>query len=533
MVVVKATGEKRAVKRIAKKMMATTVGNKKVIDLKPIEMEVELQRECCANAENIVKIFDVFDSGPIVDIVLEPMKKDDLFDAIETVYYPDGDFDMADCRYTELAASRIIKQVIAAVGACHQYQVCHRDLKPENILVHTYISDQEPVVKLCDFGLAAKVDKGLLSEACGTPEYVAPEVVIRNMDYGLPADIWSIGVMLFILLCGEQPFHSDREGQAGTKDVLDQVKKHKIGDKFAENPLWPEISDSAKDLLINGMLDRNPSKRLTVEQLLVHPWVTGEAAPKTPMANALLANHRMYLRRKFRTAIHVLVATNRIRALIHGLKADRLVEDGLAALTIESNYDSLLDSFILVAPRDHGMVSSATFSATLAKHAIATGNEKAHFDAFCEDYGSDGEAHVNFRDYVISLAWRCSSTEEIKMKFIFKVFDLDHDGEIDHDEFVLLINQLTMVGKNERKPLDESSKLFSVIDSNGNYRIDEGEFMEWAQTVSQRHCQCHTATTRPVLSLSPSLPPSPSLSLSLSLSRSPSLSLSLSLARSR
>ena len=99
----KATGEKRAVKRIAKKMMATTLPgtNKKIIDLKPIEMEVELQRECCANAENIVKIFDVFDSGPIVDIVLEPMKKDDLFDAIETVYYPDdADFNMADCRCT-------------------------------------------------------------------------------------------------------------------------------------------------------------------------------------------------------------------------------------------------------------------------------------------------------------------------------------------------------------------------------------------------------------------------------------------------
>ena len=109
--ILRESGEQRAVKRIAKKMMQTNVGGKRVIDLTPIEQEVSLQRECCAGAENIVKIFDVYDSGPVVDIVLEPMKKDDLFDAIENVYYPeDGNIDYADCRYSELAASRLVKQ---------------------------------------------------------------------------------------------------------------------------------------------------------------------------------------------------------------------------------------------------------------------------------------------------------------------------------------------------------------------------------------------------------------------------------------
>ena len=135
--------------------------------------------------------------------------------------------------------------------------------------------------------------------------------------------------------------------------VLLQVKKHKIGDKFAENPLWPEISDSAKDLLENGMLNRDASKRLTAAQLLEHPWVTGEAAPVTPMAQALMKNHRMWLRRKFRVAIFTLVATNRIRALIHGLKADRLVEDhGLTTLTIESHYGK-------VSPQAQAQLSTA------------------------------------------------------------------------------------------------------------------------------------------------------------------------------
>lgn len=487
--VVKKTGERLAVKRIAKKMMTTSVKGKRVTDLEPVEREVELQQLCCKGAQNIVEIFDVYDSGPTVDIVLEPMKKDDLFDAIETVYYPeDGSIDLAECRYTELAASRIIKQVIAAVSACHDKQIVHRDLKPENILVHTYISNQEPLVKLCDFGLAAKVEGNTLSEACGTPEYVAPEVVTRNENYGLAADIWSIGVMLYILLCGEQPFHSDREGNRGTAHVIDQVKKHtSIKKKFEENELWDDISDAAKDLVDNGMLVRDPSKRLTAAQLLEHPWVTGEAAPQTKMAQALLRNHKTWLRRKFRVAIFTLVATNRIRALIHGYKAQQLMESA-TQLTIESHFTALLDTFLSLVPEQHGMVDKNDFITTLQKHSVGTGQEDVHFEAFVEDFGNQKESHVNFRDYTICMGWRSSSAETAKVKLIFKAFDLDQNGIIDHDEFVLLINRLTSVGRNNRKTLAESSKLFAEIDTNADGNIDEAEFQAWALQVRTGHC---------------------------------------------
>jgi calcium-dependent protein kinase len=486
--VVKETGEKRAVKRIQKKMMTTVVKGKRVTDLQPIEREVQLQHECCQGSENIVKIFDVYDSGPTVDIVLESMKKDDLFDAIETVYYPeDGSIDVAECYYTELAASRIIKQVIAAVGACHEHGICHRDLKPENILVHTYISDQEPLVKLCDFGLATRAEGNSLSEACGTPEYVAPEVVTRNENYGLAADIWSLGVILYILLCGEQPFHSDRDGQSGTAAVIDQVKKHSsIRPRLAENDMWDDISDSAKDLLDTGMLARDPSKRLTAAQLLAHPWVTGEAAPQTHMAKALLRNHKTWLRRKFRVAIYTLVATNRIRALIHGFKAQQLI-DGVADLTIETHYNALLESFLTVVPEPHGMVEKEKFTATLQKHGVAAGQEAMHFDAFQEGFGTGGVAHVNFRDYVVSMGWRCSCDDRAKVTLIFKAFDLDRNGIIDHDEFVLLLNRVATIGKNERKTPAQSSALFTKIDTNEDGQIDEAEFLAWALQV-RRNC---------------------------------------------
>ena len=201
-----------------------------------------------------------------------------------------------------------------------------------------------------------------MKTTCGTPEYVAPEVVTKNEGYGLPADIWSVGVMLFILLSGEQPFHSDREGQNGTRHVLDQVKRHKsIASKYAENEIWDDISDSAKELLDKGMLARDPSQRLTAAELLEHPWITGETTPITPMAKTLLRTHKIWLRRKFRVAIFTLVATNRIRALVHSLKATQLVEaDGMAELTIETHYSKLLVKFIEINTAADGCASQTS-----------------------------------------------------------------------------------------------------------------------------------------------------------------------------
>lgn len=221
---------------------------------------------------------------------------------------------------------------------------------------------------------------------------------------------------------------------------------------------------------------------MTAEELLKHPWVTGEAAPQTQMAKALLRNHKMWLKRKFRVAIFTLLATNRIRALIHGFRAQQLVES-LAGLTIESHYTELLNSFLELVPEPHGMVSKEGFIETLQKHGVATGQEAVHFEAFQEDFGNDGESHVNFRDYTIGVGWRCSSDERAKMALIFKAFDLDQNKIIDHDEFVLLINRLTTVGKNVRKTPAQSSALFTEIDTNQDGQIDEGEFLTWALQV--------------------------------------------------
>lgn len=421
-VIHRGTGEKRAVKRIEKRLMGTSTKGSRAIDLSPVETEIALQKECCVNTDNIVKIFDVFDSGNTVDIVLESMLKDDLFDAIEKVYYPEeGEIQHHECRYTELEASKIARQLISAVNACHEHNVCHRDLKPENILVHEY-HPLCPVVKLCDFGLAARCAEGdQLTDACGTPEYVAPEVIAK-LGYDLSADVWSIGVIVFILLCGEQPFHSNLEGRGATTEVLEQVSSFtSIEDKCTVGD-WAIISDDAKSLLQNHLLVRDPSKRMTAHDLLEHQWVCGQAAPTKAIPSALALHHKRWLRRKFRVAIYTLVATNRIRSLVRSLKVAKLDSEGSfslgqgGALDAVSAYEKLLREFVENDQDGTSMLDSNTFVRVLKSNSVGVGKETEHFTIFADAFTGGSMKRANYRDYCIGLMWRWHGPLDEKLK---------------------------------------------------------------------------------------------------------------------
>jgi serine/threonine protein kinase len=146
----KLSGEARALKRISKSVIVSPEGG-----LEKIEVEILLHRRCMALSDNIVQIFGVYDSPQTVDMVLESMLADDLFDAIEKTYYPsgyeEGDRDLSlECAYTEYEASKIMRQLVGAVKACHDVDVCHKDLKPENILVHGGAHRAVSLLSHCD-----------------------------------------------------------------------------------------------------------------------------------------------------------------------------------------------------------------------------------------------------------------------------------------------------------------------------------------------------------------------------------------------
>ncbi|XP_072262003.1 serine/threonine-protein kinase DCLK2 isoform X3 [Pyxicephalus adspersus] len=220
-----------------------------------IENEVSILRQ--VKHPNIIMLIEEMDTTSELYLVMELVKGGDLFDAITS-----------STKYTERDASAMVYNLASAMKYLHSLHIVHRDIKPENLLVCEY-PDKTKSLKLGDFGLATIVD-GPLYTVCGTPTYVAPEIIAET-GYGLKVDIWAAGVITYILLCGFPPFRSDNNLQ---EDLFDQIL---IGKLEFPSPYWDNITDSAKEL-ISCMLQVNVEDRYTAEQILSHPWVSDDAS---------------------------------------------------------------------------------------------------------------------------------------------------------------------------------------------------------------------------------------------------------------
>ena len=208
----------------------------------------------------------------------------------------------AGTRFAESEVRKILAQCVDALAYCHtELHLLHRDLKPENILYANAAPDE--TIKIADFGLARSLAaKGdMMKTACGTPGYVAPEI-LANKGYDKTAvDMWSVGVILYILLCGFPPFYEEE-----LPALFDQILK---GRYDFPSPWWDNISDSAKQL-VRAMLTVDPKKRITAEEALHHPWICGNA-PNVAIDTDNLK--KLQATRKLRKAANKLMAINRMK----------------------------------------------------------------------------------------------------------------------------------------------------------------------------------------------------------------------------
>mmetsp|Transcript_47887 Transcript_47887/g.113804 ORF Transcript_47887/g.113804 Transcript_47887/m.113804 type:complete len:416 (+) Transcript_47887:116-1363(+) len=228
------TGKKVAMKVVAKSKIAPQSLQEEIDNLRAL-----------SDHEHIVKIFDVIEKPQTTFIAME-FAPSNLSDYLVKNNGP----------LQEHEAKRLFAQVASAVRHCHKCYVAHRDLKPENILL-----DKNNNVKLADFGFSANVSAGKpLNRKCGTPSYVAPELLGNGVYDGLKADVWSCGVLLYVLLCGERPFQAD-----SVKAVLQKVKS-------CDYTMPCHISKAAQDLL-SQMLELVPELRLTLSEVLMHYWL--------------------------------------------------------------------------------------------------------------------------------------------------------------------------------------------------------------------------------------------------------------------
>lgn len=240
------------------------------------EIELHWKSSIC---ENIVKIKDVFENEKnnqrVLLVVMESMDGGELFERITQKEKLD-----------ENEAAKIMKDICNAVKYLHDNDIAHRDLKPENLLISRKNGSYEEIVKLTDFGFAKQTKGKTLQTACYTPYYVAPEV-FDSRKYDKACDIWSLGVIMFILLSGNPPFYS-YHGHSMSPGMKRRIK---TGRYQFEGNVWRNISVEAKDL-IKGMLQTDPDKRLTIDEIMKNKWISeNTSVPKTPLHTAKNLKH--------------------------------------------------------------------------------------------------------------------------------------------------------------------------------------------------------------------------------------------------
>ncbi|KAJ3273029.1 hypothetical protein HK104_004349 [Borealophlyctis nickersoniae] len=331
------SGQKFAVKVISKRLMQ---GREHMI-----LNEIEVLKKVSKGHPNIVTLWDYFETPNNLYLVMDLCTGGELFDRI----CEKGSF------YEEDAAE-IVKVVVDAVAYLHDQNIVHRDIKPENLLFKNRESLSDLVI--ADFGLSKIMDPekfdGLMT-TCGTPGYMAPEV-IRKAGHGKPVDLWSIGVLAYFLLCGYTPF--DYEAPTQT----DELQNILTGTYSFSSEYWYDVSDSAKDFIRN-LLIVDPHKRLTAHQALAHPWLRNRST--TPSTN-LLPNvrERFNARRMFRKAVDVVKAVNKLAHSPNGsgerkegeTSAEALAAVGVTPMDIDPEEyrprdDHLVDGNLMVLSR--------------------------------------------------------------------------------------------------------------------------------------------------------------------------------------
>jgi len=214
-----------------------------------------------ADHPNCVRLLEIFDTKNRLYLVQEICKGGELFDAITK---------SKEGAFTEERAAGVVRQVASALHYLHDQGIAHRDLKPENIL---YYDREQTIIKLMDFGLARCLDSNdvTLMTRCGTLHYVAPEVLSKQQGYNNKCDLWSLGVVTYVLLCGYLPFY--QEDRAMTAKLI------RLGRYEYDPEEWEVITPEAKDL-IDHMLTKDVEKRFSAKDVLNHPWIKGKEKPK-------------------------------------------------------------------------------------------------------------------------------------------------------------------------------------------------------------------------------------------------------------
>lgn len=373
-----------------------TVAKQYVQDVAEFKREVEVMK--VMDHPNIIKLFETFENKRNIYLVMELCEGGELFARI-----------LEAGRFSEREAAIVMQQVLRAVFYMHEHNITHRDLKPENFLFMTTEPIETNVLKLIDFGLACHSTPGKVHRAfVGTPGYVSPQVVTRRYDR--QCDLWSCGVIMYILLSGSSPF-----GGANEKEVIAKVRQGQIN---TSSTRWHPVSADAKDL-IRQLLKRNPAERYNAEQALSHPWIKHTAldAEGVSLEEGFVASLRSFrLQNELKkAALHVIAdqlnnaETKKIRETFSALDTA-----GCGVLTLANLKDGLSRA---------GLQDVAPDLQQLLDGADILGSEA-----------------ITYSEFLAAMLDNKHHLQEEVCRTAFNVFDLDGDGRISQKELLKLIS---------------------------------------------------------------------------------------------
>jgi len=405
----------RAIKAIAKS---------KVKNPSSFKNEIEIMKKL--DHPNIIKLYEIFEDSRYVYLVMEVCSGGELFERIT-----------AKGHFSEAEACDVFNQIMHALYYCHSFNICHRDLKPENFL-YLNGADDSPL-KVIDFGLS-KISQAnnVMTTRAGTPYYIAPEVLQGKYDQS--CDIWSAGVILYILLCGYPPFYGDSDRQ-----ILESVKKGKFAFDGEE---WDGVSKEAKDL-ITKMITL-PTKRLTAAQVLEHPWMKlGNQYNKTKLSMNL----------------------GQLRNFINASKLQKAVLTCMASQLSEFEIMDLRKVFLALDKNGDGTITLDELKEGLAKLPDIKANE---IQQIMNSIDTDKSGKIDYTEFLAATMETNLYLKEEKLFMAFKMFDKDGNGKISAQELKEVLGNAELYSEKDEKAWDD---LIKEADLNGDGEIDYNEFL--------------------------------------------------------
>ncbi|XP_057805879.1 calcium-dependent protein kinase 26 [Salvia miltiorrhiza] len=393
-------------------------------DVEDVRREIQIMHHL-AGHKNIVTIKGAYEDPLYVHIVMELCNGGELFDRI-----------IQRGHYSEQKAAELTKIIVGVVEACHSLGVMHRDLKPENFLLVN--KDDDFSLKAIDFGLSVFFKPGqIFTDVVGSPYYVAPEVLLKH--YGPQADVWTAGVILYILLSGVPPFWAETQ-----QGIFDAVLKGHID--FDSDP-WPLISESAKDL-IRKMLCMHPSDRLTAHQVLSHPWISENGvAPDRALDPAVLSRLKQFS------------AMNRLKKMALRVIAESLSEEEIAGLR---------EMFTAMDTDNSGAITFDELKAGLRKYGSTLKDTEIRDLMDAADVDNSGT--IDYGEFIAATIHLNKLEREEHLLAAFRYFDKDGSGYITFDEL-----QQACVEQNMTDNFIED--IIKEVDQDNDGRIDYGEFV--------------------------------------------------------